>query len=124
MGFCSSGSYQPSILRWLEGTVCRGFLPCSPLPSPRILLFQVVGFHPPFSGIVWSGVDLAPTQAKLGSLKQGYAGQEVARGVSLADCLIGPACPRKEHTGLLPVARVLDGELLGDLSDPKVVQNR
>ena len=33
--------------------------------------------------------------------------------------MVGPAWPRKEHTGLLPVVRFLDGELLGDLSDPK-----
>ena len=58
-----------------------------------------------------SSVDLTPTQAKLGSLRLGYAGQVVARGLSLVN--------RQEHTGLLPVVRFLDGELLGDLSDPK-----
>ena len=57
----------------------------------------------------WS-VDLTLTQAKLGSLKLGYAGQVVARGLSLVDSLVGPAWPRKEHTGLLPVVRFLDGE--------------
>ena len=33
--------------------------------------------------------------------------------------MIGPAWSRTEHTGLLPLVRFLDGELLGDLSDPK-----
>ena len=120
MWFSAGGeSDQLSILRWLDGAFCRGFLPFSPLRSPRTLPLQVVGYHPPFSGIVHSSVDLAPTQAKLGSLRLGYAGQVVARGLSLVDSMVGPAWPRKEHTGLLPVARFLDGELFGDLSDPK-----
>ena len=55
----------------------------------------------------------------LGSLKLGYAGQVVARGLSLVDSMVGPAWPRKEHTELLPIVRFFDGELLGDLSDPK-----
>ena len=57
-------------------------------------------------------MDHAPTQAKMGSLKTGHV---VARGLSLVDSMVGPACSRKEHTGLLLVARFSDGELLSDL---------
>ena len=39
-------------LHWLHGTVCRGFLPGAPFPSPKILPSQVAGFHPSFSGVV------------------------------------------------------------------------
>ena len=41
-----------------------------------------------------SSVDLAPSQAKLGSLKLGYAGQVVARGLSLVNSMVGLAWPR------------------------------
>ena len=68
-----------------------------------------------------SSVDLTPSQAKLGSLRLGCAGQVEARGLSLVDSMVGSAWPRKEHTGLLPVVRFLDGELLGVLSDPSGV---
>ena len=82
-------------------------------------LSQVAGFHPL---TLWSrpgsSVDLAPTQAKLGSLNLGCAGQVVARGLSLVDSMVGPAWPRKERMGLLPVVRFLDGKLSSDLSDP------
>ena len=57
-------------------------------------------------------MDLAPTPPKLGSFKTGHV---VARGLSLVDSMVGPAWSRKEHTGLFPVARSLDGELLSDL---------
>ena len=83
-----------------SGTVCRGFLPCSPFQSSRILPSQVVGFHPPLSGVVQleCGPCSYTTQAWL-----------------LQNCPCCAAWSRKEHTGLLPVARFLDGELLSDL---------
>ena len=57
--------------------------------------------------------------ALLTSLKPKKLAQVVAHGLSLVDSMVGPAWPRKEHAGLPPVVRFFDGELLGDLSDPK-----
>ena len=59
MGLCSSQSDQLSIFRWLDGTLCR-------------VLHSLESSS--------SSVDLAPTQAKLGSLQVGCAGQVAARG--------------------------------------------
>ena len=118
---CGSRHYsdgdQLFILRWRELRLFRhGFLPCSPLfQSPRILPSQLVGISSHFLSSSSSSVDLAPTQAKLGSFKLGHAGQVVARGSSPAVSMVGPAWPRNEHTGLLPVVRFSDGELLSDL---------
>ena len=71
---------------------------CLRLPSPGILPSQVVGFHPPPFGVVPS-VDFASTQAKLGS-SWGYAGQVVARGLTVVDSMVGSAWSRKEHMGV------------------------
>ena len=57
-----------------------------------------------------SSVDLAPTEAKLGSLKRGHAGQVVVRGSSLVVSMVGPAWPRNELTEFFPVVRFSDGE--------------
>ena len=74
-------------LRWLDGTVCRGFLPCSPTSlKPKKLAFAGGSI---LSSMFWNRVD----------------------------SMVGLAWPRKKDTGLLPVVRFLDGELLGDLSD-------
>ena len=113
MSLCSSESVQLSILRWRAARLFVAVSCPAHLSKAQNLVFEGDWISSSTfwsrSARVWTLLLHHPSSAPS---KNGHV---VARGLSLIDFMVGPAWSRKEHTGLLPVARSSDGELLSDL---------